>query len=244
MKNSIRVVSFCLYGTNEYYRVGALRNVDLCKQVYPGWEVWIYVSPTIPKELLKQLKDKGATILVVSDQDNAYFMNYRFFPPADERVEYAIFRDTDSRVDEREAAAVNEWIQQGTGLHIMRDHPWHTPSPTHHMMLGGMWGVKGDKLRDVQDILLSYKTLANHGYDQWVITRAIYPRFENDKTVHDEFYEKTKWPLPRTKMYVNGYKKEMYKFTGCQYGVDDQPIHPDHVGLLETALIENNLLPR
>jgi len=242
MKNSIRVVSFCLYGVRNHYRIGALKNVDLCKEFYPGWEIWFYVSPTIPRDLLVELKDKGATILVVEDIDDAYFMNYRFFPPSDERVEYAIFRDTDSRVDAREAAAVNEWIKEGTGLHIMRDHPWHGPSPTHHMMLGGMWGVKGDKLRDVKEILLPHKMPSNHGYDQRLITALIYPRFTEDKTVHDEFFDKKPWPLPRKKIKVNGYGgREMCTFTGCQYSEDDQPTHPEHLGMLEEALIANNL---
>ena len=136
----MKVVSYCLYGTANYYRVGALRNIDLCKTYYPGWEVWIYASSTIPSELLSQLKEKGAKIFVVEDNDGPFFMNYRFFPPSDESVEYAIFRDTDSRVDEREAAAVNEWIKEGTSLHIMRDHPAHGTA-----ILGGMWGAKKEQ---------------------------------------------------------------------------------------------------
>jgi hypothetical protein len=241
----MKVVSFCLYGALRHYQIGAIRNVELCKQVYPGWEIWIYASPTIPKNILTELKDKGATILIVEDNDGPFFMNYRFFPPADERVEYAIFRDTDSRVDEREAAAVNEWIKEGTGLHIMRDHPWHGPNLVAHMMLGGMWGVKCDKLRDVKELLLPQRIPCNHGYDQYLITSLIYPRFTNDKTVHDEIFEKKSWPLPRIKMKVNGYAgKEMYTFTGCQYDWDDQPKHPEHLGILEEYLIANNLLPK
>ena len=52
----MKVVSFCLYGTQRHYQTGAIRNVELCKQVYPGWEIWIYASPTIPKNILTELK--------------------------------------------------------------------------------------------------------------------------------------------------------------------------------------------
>jgi hypothetical protein len=46
-------------------------------------------------------------------------------------------------------------------------------------------------------------------------------------------------------MKVNGYAgKEMYTFTGCQYDLDDQPKHPEHLGILEEYLIANNLLPK
>lgn len=232
----MKVVSFCLYGDKHHYRVGALKNVDLCKEYYPGWDIWFYVSPTIPKDILTSLKEKGAKIMVVDDVDGPFFMNYRFFPPSDSAVEYAIFRDTDSRVDEREAAAVTEWVKQGTGLHIMRDHPWHPPEPRYHMMLGGMWGVKGEKLRDVKDILLPHRIPCNHGYDQYLITQYIYPRFINDKTVHDDLFDKSPFPTPRKKIFCNAINREIETFVGCQYDAYDQPIHPDHLLILEEAI--------
>jgi len=238
-----KVVSFCLYGYVDYYRKGALRNLELCKIHYPDWEVWMYVSPSIPKEVITSLKDAGAKIHIIEDEDTPFFMNYRYFPASDASVDYAIFRDTDSRVDEREAAAVNEWINSGKGLHIMRDHPWHGPAKLHHMMMGGMWGVKCDKLRDAKDIILTNKITCNHGYDQYLITKFFYPRFAEDYIAHDEFFEKTKWPLPRVKRFIQGYNREMYLFTGCSYDWDDQPNYPIHVGIVEDYLKQNNLLP-
>ena len=240
----MNVVSFCLYGIQTHYQIGALKNVDLCKEHYPGWEVWFYVSPTIPKDIVVQLKDKGAKIYIVEDGDTPFFMNYRYFPASDESVDYAIFRDTDSRVDAREAAAVNEWIKSGKGLHIMRDHPWHGPDQYYHMMLGGMWGVDCKKLRDAKDIILNNKIPCNHGSDQFLITKHFWPRFANDYLAHDEFFEKTKWPIPRIKRFIRAYNREMYLFTGSQYGFDDQPTHPEHVGMVEEYLKQHNLLPQ
>ena len=43
----------------------------------------------------------------------------------------------DSRINEREEAAVSEWVESGLALHAMRDHPWH-PVP----MLAGGWGAR------------------------------------------------------------------------------------------------------
>ena len=239
-----KVVSFSLYGYADYYRAGALKNADLCKKYYKDWEVWMYVSPTIPIEIVKELKNKDVKVYLVDDGDTPFFMNYRYFPISDETVDYAIFRDTDSRVDEREAAAVDEWIKSGKGLHIMRDHPWHGPAPLHHMMLGGMWGVQCDKLRDAKDIILANKIPCNHGYDQYLITKHFYPRLKDDYLAHDEFFEKTKWPLPRLKKFINAYGTEKYIFTGCQYDSFDQPLHPEHLEMVENYLKENNLMPK
>ncbi|HPC77997.1 MAG TPA: hypothetical protein PK811_06665, partial [bacterium] len=45
-------------------------------------------------------------------------------------------RDTDSRLNPREADAVEEWIESGKSFHIMRDHPQHNVP-----ICGGMWGA-------------------------------------------------------------------------------------------------------
>jgi len=239
----MNVVSFCIYGKKEIYRVGALRNIELCKKYYPGWEVWFYLASSVEKDFAKKLKAAGATVYYIEDIDSAFFTNYRYFACADIRTEYVIFRDTDSRIDEREAAAVKQWIKSDYSLHIMRDHPWHGPDQYYHMMLGGMWGVDCKKLRDAKDIILNNKIPCNHGYDQFLITKHFWPRFANDYLAHDEFFEKTKWPLPRIKKFIRAYNREMYLFTGCQYGFDDQPTHPEHVGMVEEYLKAHNLLP-
>ncbi|CAM6054796.1 unnamed protein product [Sphagnum tenellum] len=45
-------------------------------------------------------------------------------------------RDLDSRLNERELAAVNEWLEIGEPVHSMRDHPAHFTA-----MLGAAWGA-------------------------------------------------------------------------------------------------------
>ena len=50
-----------------------------------------------------------------------------------------ISRDLDSRINDRELAAVHEWLESNKTLHSMRDHPWHTVP-----IMGGGWGSKLD----------------------------------------------------------------------------------------------------
>jgi len=223
----MKVISFCLYGTKDFYKVGAIKNAELCKIVYPDWKPWFYLSPSIEKEVARSLKNLGAKVMYADDADSAFFMNYRYFPCAENDVEYAIFRDTDSRVDKREAAAVNEWVKSGKSLHVMRDHPWHGPSP-YAMMLGGMWGIKAEKLRNIKDIIFKYPKHDKWGTDQVIITQQIYPLFNNDMIVHDEFFEKKPFPV----------KREGLKFIGCQYDENDTPIHPEHLQILKDHINE------
>ena len=46
-------------------------------------------------------------------------------------------RDLDSRINDREHAAVQEWLKYNKSIHVMRDHINHDFS-----MLGGCWGTK------------------------------------------------------------------------------------------------------
>jgi hypothetical protein len=237
----MNVISFCLYGTAEHYQVGAVRNAELCKTIYPGWDVWFYVSPSISEYIINKLLDLDARVIIVEAPDNAFFMNYRYLPctDTDYTVERAIFRDTDSRVDEREAAAVAEWIKSDKGLHIMRDHPYHPPHPTQHMLLGGMWGVKCDKLKDFDTLAIKCVNDTEHGADQRLLTKYVYPRFSesNDICVHDEFFDKKPFPVPRKWIEVN--KELLPLFVGCQFGSDDKPTTMDHLRILRNNLNAN-----
>merc|ERR1712223_494967 len=64
-------------------------------------------------------------------------MNWRFFPTLDPQVDAYLSRDLDSEFNEREIAAVSEWMESDKSFHMMRDHPMHDIG-----MLGSAWGVK------------------------------------------------------------------------------------------------------
>ena len=53
------------------------------------------------------------------------------------QVDIYISRDLDSRINSREAAAVEEWLKSDRDFHFMRDHPLHGTT-----ILGGAWGTK------------------------------------------------------------------------------------------------------
>ena len=55
----------------------------------------------------------------------------------DLQVDILMSRDLDSLINERESAAVTEWIKSPYALHVMRDHPLHK-----NEILGGLFGIK------------------------------------------------------------------------------------------------------
>ena len=52
-----------------------------------------------------------------------------------------VSRDLDSLVNEREAAAVQDWLKSNMAFHFMRDHPAHSIE-----VLGSGWGVRTSAL--------------------------------------------------------------------------------------------------
>ncbi len=102
----------------------------------------------------------------------------------DPGVEYFIVRDADSRLIERDAAAVEDWIQTGKSFHCVRDHPSHASSA----VFGGLWGGRLPHLRElvrlpIVDLMKGIK----EGYyeDVQFLTNMIWPKVNRQAMCHD-----------------------------------------------------------
>lgn len=131
----MKIISFTLYGDDRKYTHGMVDNLKLAKMLYPDWTVFVYHDDSVPSYVLRHLKDNNATLVDVTGCKILAAM-WRFLA-ADEPCERFIVRDADSRLSAREVAAVKEWEDEDTMVHIMRDHPHHG-----YRIMGGMWGAK------------------------------------------------------------------------------------------------------
>jgi hypothetical protein len=52
---------------------------------------------------------------VLGDVSKVFAMNWRFLPMLDPQVSHMVSRDLDSLINEREAAAVQEWLASDKG---------------------------------------------------------------------------------------------------------------------------------
>ena len=197
MKNpNQRIVSFSLYGNNPKFTLGAIENAMYVANNMPGWIALFYVGNDVDKHIVSKLTELGA---IIKNQEstwhkNGMFWRYKVF--RDFLPEYAIIRDSDSRISARELAAVEEWIASGKSLHIMRDHPYHNVR-----IPGGMWGGT-KKLADLMPIeadLAKYGSA--RGQDQVFLGDYIYPLLKKDLCVHDSFFlinlTRRKFPIQR-----------------------------------------------
>ena len=215
----MKVVSFSLWGDNLKYTIGAIKNCELVNSVYPGWVSRFYIGTSTPLEIVRKLEKLGAQVVMMKEPGDWRGMFWRFEAASDPNVDVMLSRDCDSRVNFREAAAVNEWLLSDKPFHIMRDHPWHgTP------ILGGMWGVKYPFLKNINDLMSNYEKGDFWQVDQNFL-KLLYPHIKDYCFVHDEFFEKKPWPTPRVGL----------EFVGQVFDENDSTVQ-EHLDVLKSRL--------
>lgn len=187
-----KVISFSLWGDRPIYLAGAIRNAELCPQIYPGWIPRFYVATDVPPDVLRRLAALGAEVIQSREPGDWRGLMWRFAAAADPAVEVMLSRDCDSRLSRREAAAVDRWTNSAAPFHIMRDHPLHNAA-----ILGGMWGAKSPVLRDLPELIRQHPREDRWQTDQDFLHDIIFPRVKHTAMVHDEFFEGSPFPVRR-----------------------------------------------
>jgi hypothetical protein len=218
----MKYVSFSLWGSNPLYNVGAIRNAQLMKDVYPDWKMVVYYNNTVPIETVNKLNELN---VLTKDMTKSYIFPcfWRFTISDNKDCEYAIFRDCDSRISLREKLAVDEWINSGKSIHVMRDHPAHGIPYGYNGLgiLAGMWGIKG-RLYNMTGSILEFtlNKQDNYGIDQTYLGE-VFKKYIDDRFTHDEYYEKNPFPI----------KRANNRFIGERIDVSENPLTDDYKNL-------------
>lgn len=181
-----KVITFCIWGNNPTYNVGAIRNAELSLQFYPDYECWFYVHvDSVPQDTIEKLRHFNHTKIIFKsgDLNTIKPTMWRFEAIDDPEVEIMMSRDTDSRFLLREKLAVDEWLNSNTLFHIMRDHPEHQ-----YIIQAGMFGTK--KISEIPswtDLMNTFEQYGDKFYDQDFLLHYIYPKIINNSTIHASF---------------------------------------------------------
>jgi len=245
--NHQKVVAFSFYGDMKHgYYQGITDNLDLMQELYPGWVFRLYIDSA---KMQNQTRLELCSVACNSnrfdlcpvnhlpqfgDLSQVFGMTWRFLPLCDPTVDVMVARDLDSRLTQREQAAVIEWLESGLAFHSMRDNLHHGVE-----ILGGMWGARLDsghreKLGGALQKLL--KDAATHGWnkglDQSLLTKWIWPQVKKDVMEHDSYLCKRfksehwrPWPTKR----VSG----PYNFVGAAGPMEIKTACPEECRPLE-----------
>lgn len=178
----LKVISFSLWGDTPKYNIGAIENAKIALQIYPGWECWFYTGETTPKATIDELnKFNNVKIIPINELNDWTGMFWRFYSCSDPSVEVMLSRDCDSRLNEREKYAVEEWLDSDKNFHIMRDSWMHQAE-----IMGGMWGAKYPILKDMKKLISEYTKGDFWQVDQNFLREIIFPLIREDVMAHDE----------------------------------------------------------
>ena len=180
----MNIASYSLYGSDQKYFYGAIQNAKSVNHLAGNWKSYFYCDASVPLWVINELENFGARVIISEPGWHANGMFWRFYPIHNERFERFIIRDVDSRISDREAIAIQSWIESGLLGHIMRDHPYHNTS-----ILGGMWGARSDLRFELEPIDIAQKYTTEKGQDQNYLEDIVYPILKEQSLIHDSFYK-------------------------------------------------------
>jgi len=182
-----KVISFSLWGDGTTYLRGALRNVLLAPDVFPGWVPQFHVDASVPADFVLLIQSLGAEMVVhPAQQPLREKLCWRFAAANDPTVGRFLVRDVDSVISTREALAVQHWVDSDRHFHVMRDWWSHTD-----LMLAGMWGGVAGVLPDLSTLLRDYRSAAAEtpNIDQWFLRDRVWPMVSQSCLVHDRCFQ-------------------------------------------------------
>lgn len=161
-----KLITFSLWGNDPKYCVGAIRNAELASKVYPGWTCRFYIpkmnfggkkewsTDCFSSSVVMLQAMDNVEVVVVDEPPDWRGMFWRFRPASEDDVDVFISRDCDSRLGEREAMAVQEWLDGPKLVHSIGDHPYHfNPS---HALMGGMFGMKKHACPQMNELIKQF----------------------------------------------------------------------------------------
>ena len=187
-RRASHLIAFSLFGAQAKYTECAVLNAQRQAQVYPHWRCCFFVDETVPPSVIERLQALDARIERMDPQEAQALPGpmWRFLALALPGVERVLFRDADSLINPREAAAVQAWIDAGRRFHVMRDAATHT-----ELMLAGLWGAVAGALPPVRALLqhfLARPLASRHFADQLFLRACVWPYARGDLLQHDSVF--------------------------------------------------------
>ena len=232
----MRIISFSLYGGDPLYCVGACKNAVLARLLFPGWVCVYTCDQAVPVEVKTFLRSLPNVIILEKDiqlqKGSSIGMFWRYEVLDKFEYDFCVFRDTDSRLSMREVYCINDWIKSQAKIHIIRDHPHHNT-----FMLGGMWGIKKNVIKNIAVAISKFMPSSEKGQDQLFLTTLFSDKVSKEpKTalLHDPFFAKSPFPKQCNRGAQNG----GVDFIGQVFDDKDRAVSSEDINILYRELTE------
>ena len=205
--DSRKVISMSLYGKDPRYTWGVLRNAQLVPVYLPEWTLRVYIAAdpapsqiAVPPRIINKLRLLGAEVVEVPTGNSMAPRNWRLLAADDQRIDYFLVRDADSRLSEREAATVRDWLSAAekngsqSVVHCIRDHPKHADQA----IVDGLWGARPRLLNQLLNkigasIPRLVSTSAASNETNVMLNKVLWPAVANVSYCHDSVSACDRW---------------------------------------------------
>jgi hypothetical protein len=182
-----KLIAYSLFGARPRYCEGAVANCDAAAEFLPGWSCRFYVDDSVPADILRRLRAKGAEVIMVDAETKASIhpLMWRFLAADDPQVARFLMRDADSLIGRREAAAVHAWLESDRWFHLMRDWLNHG-----ELLLAGMWGGCTGVIPSLKTEMLDFlqhevTARFRPNVDQHFLRQRLWPTVRQSVLAHD-----------------------------------------------------------
>lgn len=151
---SDKILSFCVYGSEDLYNIGAYENIAEAEEFFPGWTCRFYCEAKSPilSKLLKEQKLGRCEVVIYDDSGGISGMFERLCAISDLEAEFILIRDADQRVSDKDYQSVKKWIESDKTA--IRQH--EDSSQTGLKLMGCAWGIRGGVIKNINRLMVNW----------------------------------------------------------------------------------------
>jgi hypothetical protein len=178
-----QLIAYSLYGSQERYTIGAIKNAILATRHFKGYTLRFYTGASVP-ESIKQTLQLFPHVQLVEEQgpEDHTAKLWRFQALIDREFDVVLSRDADARLTHRERIAHEEFLASGLDFHIMKDHP----TGHDYKISAGMFAAR---TRATPAHLDYYEPGDYYTADQDWLAAHLWPLIKDSALIHDESYQ-------------------------------------------------------
>ena len=167
-----KIIAYGLWGTDPMYTQGAIDNARIAQKLYPDWTCRFYLGASVPSDVVEELRAQpNVETQEVDEPEDLRAAFWRFRAAQDADV--LLCRDTDGRLSRAEAAAVRAWLESDKEAHALAINRLRL---IHSLdILAGLFGVRGQALRDLHREASSYRPDGSYGDDEIFLRERLKP---------------------------------------------------------------------
>ena len=178
-----QVIAYSLYGSDNRYMIGAIKNALLAQKHFAGYEIRFYTGASVPDWTRSTLALIPNVQLVECDEPEDHTAKlWRFQALTDEQVDVVLSRDADARLTRRERMAHEDFLASRLDFHIMKDHPIGHD----YKISAGMFAARKGAIPAHLDY---YEPGDYYTADQDWLAAHIWPLIKDNCLIHDETYD-------------------------------------------------------